>query len=58
MIDVSELESFARNCEAAAADLKPYAGKVLEEAGEDVRIQGVPLFPQIVIIPWGLGEQV
>lgn len=35
MIDVSELENFARNCEAAAADLKPYAGKVLEEAGEE-----------------------
>lgn len=35
MIDVSELENFARNCEAAAADLKPYAGKVLEETGEE-----------------------
>lgn len=35
MIDVSELENFAKNCEAAAADLKPYAGKILEEAGEE-----------------------
>lgn len=35
MIDVSELERFARACEAAKADLKPYAGKVLEEAGEE-----------------------
>lgn len=35
MMDVSELDEFARKCEAAAADLKPYAGKVLEEAGEE-----------------------
>lgn len=35
MIDVSELEKFARSCEAAKADLKPHAGKFLEEAGED-----------------------
>lgn len=35
MIDVSELENFSRQCEAAAVDLKPYAGKVLEEAGEE-----------------------
>lgn len=35
MIDVSQLESFARSCEAAAADLKPHVGKALEEAGEE-----------------------
>lgn len=35
MIDVSQLERFARSCEAAAADLKPYAGEVLEDAGEE-----------------------
>lgn len=35
MIDASELDSFARGVEAAMADLKPYAGKVLEEAGEE-----------------------
>ena len=35
MIDVSELEEFARRCEAAAADLKPYAGEVLKEAGDE-----------------------
>lgn len=35
MIDVSQLESFARSCEAAAADLKPYAGEILEDAGEE-----------------------
>lgn len=35
MIDVSELENFAKNCEAAAVDLKSYAGKILEEAGEE-----------------------
>lgn len=35
MIDVSELESFARKCEAMQADLKPYAGKTLEEIGEE-----------------------
>lgn len=34
MIDVSQLENFARQCEAAAADLKPYAGQVLDEVGE------------------------
>lgn len=35
MIDVSELEAFARKCEAMQADLKPYAGKTLEEIGEE-----------------------
>lgn len=35
MIDASELDAFARGIEAAMADLKPYAGKVLEEAGEE-----------------------
>lgn len=35
MIDISELEGFARKCEAMQADLKPYAGKTLEEIGED-----------------------
>lgn len=35
MIDASELDSFARGVEAAMSDLKPYAGKVLEEAGEE-----------------------
>lgn len=35
MIDASELDAFARGVEAAMADLKPYAGKVLEEAGEE-----------------------
>ena len=35
MIDVSELEGFARKCEAMQADLKPYAGKTLEEIGEE-----------------------
>lgn len=35
MIDVSQLESFARKVEAASADLKPYAGKTLEEIGEE-----------------------
>lgn len=35
MIDVNQLEKFAKSCEAALADLKPYAGKVLEEAGEE-----------------------
>ena len=35
MIDVRQLENFARSCEAAAADLKPYAGKFLEERGEE-----------------------
>lgn len=34
MIDVSQLENFARQCEAASADLKPYAGQVLDEVGE------------------------
>ena len=34
MIDVSELEAFARKCEAMQADLKPYAGK---NAGRDRR---------------------
>lgn len=35
MIDISQLEDFARRCEAARADLKPYAGKALEETGEE-----------------------
>lgn len=35
MIDVCELENFARKCEAARADLKSYAGKVLNEVGEE-----------------------
>lgn len=35
MIDASELDSFARGIEAAMADLKPYVGQVLEEAGEE-----------------------
>lgn len=35
MIDVSGLEDLARRCEAARADLKPYAGKFLEEVGEE-----------------------
>lgn len=35
MIDVSQMEDFARKCTAAAADLKPYAAKTLEEAGEE-----------------------
>lgn len=35
MIDVSGLEDFARRCEAASADLRPYAGQVLKEVGEE-----------------------
>lgn len=35
MFDVSALNEFSRRCEALKADLKPYAGKVLEEAGEE-----------------------
>lgn len=35
MIDVSQLEEFARRCEAAQQDLKPYAGKTLDEIGEE-----------------------
>ena len=35
MIDTSQLEEFARKVEAASADLKPYVGKALEEAGEE-----------------------
>lgn len=35
MIDVSELEAFARSCEAARADLKPYAGRTLDEIGKN-----------------------
>lgn len=35
MIDVSELEDFARKCEACKADLKPSAAKTLEEIGEE-----------------------
>lgn len=35
MIDVSGLEDIARRCEAARADIKPYAGKFLEEVGEE-----------------------
>ena len=34
-IDVSSLEGFARACEAARADLKPYLGKTLDEIGEE-----------------------
>ena len=34
MMDVSELDVFVRRCEAAQADLKPHAGKALEEIGE------------------------
>ena len=34
MMDVSEIDDFVRRCEAAQADLKPYAGKALEEIGE------------------------
>lgn len=35
MMDVSELEDFARRCEACKADLKPYAAKTLDQIGED-----------------------
>lgn len=35
MIDVSELEEFAKACEAARADLKPHLGKTLDEIGEE-----------------------
>ena len=35
MIDVGGLERFTKSCEAAAADLKPYAAKTLEEVGEE-----------------------
>lgn len=35
MIDVSELEEFARRCEACKADLKPYAAKTLDQIGEE-----------------------
>lgn len=35
MIDVSELEEFARRCEAARQDLKPYAAHTLDQAGEE-----------------------
>ena len=35
MIEVQELENFARKCTAAAADLKPYMGKTLDEIGQE-----------------------
>lgn len=35
MIDVKQLEDFARGCEAARQDLKPYAAKTLDEIGEE-----------------------
>lgn len=35
MIDVSELEDFARRCQACKADLKPYAAKTLDEIGDE-----------------------
>ena len=35
MIDVSQLEAFARKVEAASTDLKPYMGKTLQEVGEE-----------------------
>lgn len=35
MIDVSQLEKFARQCEAAATNLKPYAGQFLDDVGEE-----------------------
>lgn len=35
MIEVQELEAFARKCEAAAADLKPYMGDMLDKIGEE-----------------------
>ena len=35
MIDVGELENFARKCEAASADLKPYMGQMLDQIGEE-----------------------
>lgn len=35
MIDVKQLEDFARGCEAARQDLKPYAAKKLDEIGEE-----------------------
>lgn len=35
MMDVGQLEDFSRRCEAARADWTPYAGKMLEEAGEE-----------------------
>lgn len=35
MIDVSELENFARQCDAASQELKPYAAKTLDEIGEE-----------------------
>lgn len=35
MMDVFELEEFARRCEACKADLKPYAAKTLDEIGEE-----------------------
>lgn len=35
MIEVSELEEFARKCEAASQDIKPYAAKTLEQIGDE-----------------------
>lgn len=35
MIDVSQLDDFARKCEAMKADLKPYAAKTMDEIGEE-----------------------
>ena len=35
MIDVSGLEAFAKACENARADIKPYAGRTLDEIGEE-----------------------
>lgn len=35
MMDVHELEDFARRCEAASADIKPYAAKTLEQIGDE-----------------------
>ena len=35
MMDVRELEEFARKAEAAAQDIKPYAAKTLEQIGDE-----------------------
>ena len=35
MIDVSGLEAFAKACEDAGAEIKPYAGRTLDEIGEE-----------------------
>lgn len=35
MIDISQLQDFARRCEACKADLKPYVAEFLKDAGEE-----------------------